>query len=207
MALDSMPVIGVLGGVASGKSTAGRLMAQHGGALIDADRIGHEVLELPEVKRKLQDEFGDEVLTPEGTVNRDILGRLVFGWPKRLPDLNAIVHPLILDVIERRIRKLAQTGDAGFVVLDAALLLETGLQERWCDALVFVDAPESVRVERAHRERGWSPEQLSQRDAVLIPLEAKEELAGFVIHNSGTVEQLEQAVRAVMVEVGKQLSL
>jgi len=207
MERDRLPVIGVLGAVASGKSTVARLMAEAGGRLVDADRIGHEVLEMPEVKRKLRRQFGDEVFEPMGTVSREALGRLVFGKGGRLEELNAIVHPVILDIMERRIREASEAGEAQFVVLDAALLMEKNLHESWCDALVFVDAEEGERLERARQQRGWSAEQLSQRDAAQGPLETKRRLADFVVDNGGTRKQLEDRVRALMGQIRTKFSL
>lgn len=204
---DRLPVIGVLGAVASGKSTVARLMAEAGGELVDADTIGHEVLELPQVKRRLREQFGDEVFEPTGTVSREAMGRLVFGSGERLQELNAIVHPLILDTIEHRMRQASEAGQTAFVVLDAALLMEKDLHERWCDVLVFVEAEESERLERAREERGWSAEQLSQRDAAQMSQETKKRRADFVVENGGTQEQLEDRVRALMGQIRTKLSL
>ena len=204
---DRLPVIGVMGAVASGKSTVARLMAEDGGQLVDADRIGHEVLEMPEIKRQLRREFGDEVFDSAGTLGRKALGRLVFGKAGRLAELNAIVHPVILDIMERRIRAASEAGQAQFVVLDAALLMEKNLHEAWCDALVFVDAEENERLERARQSRGWDAQQLSQRDAAQSPLETKKRLADFVIDNSGTRRQLEDRVRALMGQIRTRFSL
>ena len=207
MKRSHMPVVGVLGAVASGKSTVARLMAEEGGELVDADEIGHEVLQLPETERRLREEFGDEVLAPNGTVSREALGRLVFGCRERLEKLNAIVHPHILDIIERRIRHASEAGEAAFVVLDAALLMEKGLHERWCEALVFVDAEESARLERALGHRGWNADELLRRDAAQMPLDAKKRHADFVIDNSGTQKQLEETVHGLMVQIWEKLSL
>ena len=201
---DRLPVIGVIGAVASGKSTVARLMAEDGGRLVDADRIGHEVLEMPEIKRQLRGEFGDEVFDSTGTLSREALGRLVFGKGGRLAELNAIVHPVILDIMDRRIR---EAGEAQFVVLDAALLIEKNLHEAWCDALVFVHAEENERLERARQSRGWDAQQLSQRDAAQSPPETKRRLADFVIDNSDTRRQLEDRVRALMGQIRTRFSL
>jgi len=204
---DRLPVIGVLGAVASGKSTVARLLAEEVGELVDADVIGHEVLELPEVKKRVRERFGDEVLTRTGSVDREALGRLVFASPERLQELNAIVHPLIIDIIEQGMRDAAKDREAAFVVLDAALLMEKGLDERWCDVLVFVEAEEAARLDRARRERAWSAEQVRVRDAAQIPVEDKKRNADFVVGNNGTRKQLEESVRALMRQISTKLSL
>jgi dephospho-CoA kinase len=182
-------------------------MAEDGGRLVDADRIGHEVLEMPEIKRGLRRAFGDEVFAAMGTVSREALGRAVFGREERLKELNAIVHPVILDIMEHRIREASEAGEAQFVVLDAALLMEKDLHKAWCDTLVFVDAEEGDRQERARRQRGWDARQLSQRDAAQDPPEAKRQIADFVIDNSGTRRQLEDGVRALMGQIRTKFSL
>ena len=109
--------------------------------------------------------------------------------------------------MERRIRGASEEGEGQFVVLDAALLMETNLHKAWCDALVFVDAKDSDRLERARQRRGWDAEQLSQRDAAQSPLEAKRPLADFVICNSGTLRELEDRVRALMRQIRTEFSL
>ena len=199
------PVIGVLGVVASGKSAVARLMADGGGALIDADAIGHEVLGLPEVKQKLRAAFGEEIFTPEGGVSRERLGRHVFERRERLEKLNAIVHPVILEMIERQIRQRTAEG-AAMLVLDAPLLMETGLHERYCDALVFVEADRAVRQARARASRGWNAEELAQREAAQIPSGRKMQQADFVIDNNGSPAELGKAVRALMQRIKNRLS-
>jgi len=190
-------VVGLLGAVCSGKSTVARLLAEMGFRRIDADEIGHRVLERKDVGERLREAFGEEIFCADGTVDRARLARSVFGSKASLSKLNAIVHPPILEVIERAITRLKQEGEAAGVVLDAPLLMETGLHHR-CDVLVFVDAPEEVRLERARRHRGWSPEELRSREAAQIPPERKRQQADFVIQNSGTEQDLREAVMGLV---------
>src|SRR5262245_41288272 len=156
------PVIGLTGGVASGKSAVAALLAEHGFIAIDADAVGHEVLELPEVKQKLVDRFGPGVMrqpapsAPTGaSVDRRALAGIVFADTEARRGLEAIVHPLMRErFIEALSRVLETTG--GPVVLDAAILLEAGWQDL-CDRVIFVDAPRLERIRRAAEHRGWSP--------------------------------------------------
>ena len=201
------PVVGLLGAVASGKSTVARLMAAEGADVIDADRLGHAVLERPEVKQHIRSEFGPGVFEPDGRVSRQRLGETVFGSPDRREKLNRMVHPIILELIEGQLRELHQRGGRRVVVLDAALLLETGLHRRHCDLLVFVEAPLAVREARVQHSHGWSAERLAQRDAAQVASDVKKSHADFVIDNSGTLQELEGRVRAVMEQITKEHSL
>jgi dephospho-CoA kinase len=198
-------VIGILGAVASGKSTVASLMAQHGAKLIDADRIGHEVLQRPEVRDKVRAEFGEGVFAADGCVDRAKLAELVFGSRENLERLNGIVHPLILDAVERTIRQAERPGRPGIVVLDAALLMETGLDKRYCNVLVFVDSDRDARQARAERDRGWDSAQLSLRDSAQLSPEVKKQQAHFVLENNGTVAELEEKIRSLMGRIRERL--
>ena len=195
-------VVGLLGAVASGKSTVARLLAQEGFELIDADRIGHEVLDRPEIRRALRDAFGGAVFTGEGAVDRKALGAVVFNCETDLERLNAIAHPAIMEEIDRRI---AEAG-ARPVVLDAALLMEKGLHQQYCDVLLFVDAPDSARRERATARHGWDAVKLSRRDAAQMPPEAKKEAADLVIDNAGPEDRLKEEVHVLTDRIREILS-
>ncbi len=197
------PVVGVLGAVCSGKSTVARLMAEQGFELVDADRIGHEVLEQPQVKKQLRDSFGDHMFNADGTLNRDELGRCVFRCASCLERLNSIVHPLILDEIARKIRRVRRGAAARPIVLDAALLMEKNLNEQYCDLLVFVDAPEEARKARARCQRGWSAAELSRRHAAQMAPELKRRQADLVIDNSGAERELRAAVSVLVSRIRK----
>jgi len=190
-------VVGILGGVASGKSTVARLLEAQGGTVIDADRIGHEVLNLPHVKRQLRDAFGDGIFAPDGTINRSALGKEAFADARKLAALNRITHPPLIARIRQEIADIRQKNEAPMVILDAALLMETGLHEELCDALVFVDTPGEVRAERARRSRGWSRQEFRRRENAQIEPDAKKKRADFVVDNSRDNKELEQAVRDV----------
>lgn len=183
------PVVGILGGICSGKTTVARMLAERGFDLIDADRIGHEVLGRPEVKRRLREEFGPEIFRADGRVQRPTLARRVFGNSERTEKLNSIVHPPILEEIDRRIRRADRP-----VVLDAALLVEKGLHEKCCDLLVFVDAPRQERLRRARRERGWDARELQRRENTQISPASKRQYADIVIDNSGSQAELERRI-------------
>jgi dephospho-CoA kinase len=162
------------------------MLAERGYEFIDADAIGHEVLGREEVKRRLAEEFRTDIFNEDGEVRRPELARRVFADPRLIEKLNSIVHPPILDEIDRRIRNSQRP-----VVLDAALLVEKGLHEECCDLLIFVDAPRDQRLRRAQEKRSWGDDELDRREKAQLSPRAKRQHADFVIDNSGSIRQLE----------------
>ncbi len=192
-----MRIIGLLGGVASGKSFVAEQLRRLGAAVLDADRIGHEVLRLPEVREAIRNHFGPQVFDSNGQVNRPALAAIVFGsppdGPRQLAVLEAITHP----EIRRRLHIEAERLAAEHVpaaVLDAPVMLKAGWGDV-CDVLVFVEAPEEMRKKRAI-SRGWTAEQFAAREAAQESLAEKRGQADFVIDNSAaaeyTYEQIER---------------
>ena len=203
------PVIGLTGGVASGKSAVAALLAEHGFIAIDADAVGHEVLQLPEVKQKLVDRFGPGVMRQPGpsaptgaSVDRRVLAGIVFADTEARRDLEAIVHPLMRErFIEALSRVLKTTG--GPVVLDAAILLEAGWQDL-CDRVIFVDAPRLERIRRAAEHRGWSPAIFDSREQAQWPCDEKRRHAHYVIRNNVDLDSLRLEVDALVTDLGEE---
>jgi len=199
-------VLGIVGGLASGKSTVARLLAERGARIVDADTIGHEALKRSAVKDAIRRAFGQTVLDPDGQVNHARLAEEVFGQPTRVAELNSIVHPLILAEIRAQVKRLKEERAVPLVVLDAALLMETGLDRELCQALLFVDTPRAFRRERA-ADRSLSAEQFDRREQAQLPEEAKRERADFVVQNGGALEDLRQQVDELwpaLCEAGKE---
>lgn len=189
-----VPVIGLIGGVGSGKSFVARLLSrQHRVAILDADACGHRVLQEPAVQEKLRRRFGDEVFHPDGTVNRRAVGQRVFGTSlaerEARAALEAIVHPRIFELLTLELNQARETPGIEAVLLDAAVLLESGWRDH-CDAILFIDAPLEQRLERVARTRGWSREQLLAREASQISLDRKRTEADYVIDNSRSPEHV-----------------
>ena len=190
------PVLGIVGGVASGKSTVAQMFAALGAAVVDADRIGHDVLETDAVRDELVRRWGRQILNGTGSIDRQKVADLVFGEPKRLAELNVIVHPAICRRIAEQIERIRREQRRRLIVLDAALLMEANLQT-WCDALVFVEAPDAQRNRRARDERGWAPDELARRESGQMPPHAKRRQADSVIDNGGTLEQTKERVKGL----------
>jgi dephospho-CoA kinase len=191
-----MWVIGIVGGVASGKSLVSQTFARLGAEVIEGDRLGHEVLQEAEVIALLRERWGDQVLSENGEVNRRAVAQIVFAptpeGKAELQFLESVTHPRISARMRDRISELAARGAVDMVVLDAALLLEAGWDE-YCDRILFVETPENVRFERA-ASRGWSREDFARREAAQVPLEEKRLRADTIIDNSRSAAETSRQV-------------
>jgi dephospho-CoA kinase len=191
-----MQIVGLLGGVASGKSLVARQLCELGAGLLDGDRAGHEVLQLPEIERQVRQNWGDAVFGAEGRVNRKALGKIVFApppeGPRQLQRLEQLTHPEIGVRLQRQAEDLAREGRK-VAVLDAPVMLKAGW-DKFCDRIVFVDAPREVRLARAIG-RGWNQEDFAAREAAQESLEVKRAHADTTIDNSGSPEATQAQVK------------
>jgi dephospho-CoA kinase len=188
-------VIGITGGIASGKSEVTRILETLGAVVIRADKIGHEVLELPEIQNLLIRQFGQSVfLQKTHTIDRKKVAELVFGAsPQALARrrmLEAITHRPIRAEIRKQLDQLLNEKKADAIVLDIPLLLESQW-DRICDAVWFIDAPEEIRLKRA-LDRGWTQEHFRAREASQWSLADKLAKSSCVISNVGTLEELKE---------------
>jgi dephospho-CoA kinase len=182
--------------VGAGKSTVAAELANLGCAIIDADKIGHELLAEDGVREQIRRRWGAAVFTPNGQVDRSALGRVVFGQEAELAALNAIVHPLIRRRIIQQVDQFQGREGLTAIVIDAALLLETDWHEL-CTHLVFVWAPEPERASRVRRERGWDRQSWLEREKSQKALDIKASRAEYTIDNSSSVSCLREQVRSV----------
>jgi dephospho-CoA kinase len=192
------PVIGLLGGVASGKSFVAGQLVNLGAVLLDADRAGHDVLREAEVKAALRQRWGEGVFGADGEIDRRAVSRIVFApspaGPPELEFLEQVTHPRITERLRRQMAEAAAAG-APAVALDAAVMLRGGW-DRLCDTVWFVDAPRAARIERAG-QRGWSEAQFAAREAAQESLEEKRRRAAAMIDNSGSPRETARQVRAL----------
>ncbi len=187
--------VGLTGGVASGKSTVAALLRDRGAVVVDADTLAREVVApgTPGLAAVVA-EFGPEVLGSDGALDRAAVGRLVFEDPGRRKALEAIIHPLV----RARAAELEASAPQGaLVVHDIPLLVETGQVGRF-DAVLVVDVPTQVQVERAVRERGWTEDEARSRVAAQASREDRLAAATYVIDNTGSHEDLRQRVAEVL---------
>ena len=191
-----IPLVGILGGIGSGKSTVARLFGDRGCAVIDADAMAHEVLETPQVKSMLVREFGGSILNADGKVDRKAVADIVFTDAGKLAFLNSMIHPRTLQRVEEAIASIRRQGRAKAIIIDAPLLVEAGWHMR-CDYLVFVDCDKDNRLERLRRRAGLDKEQLETRENFQISLDKKAKLAYYTVNNNSDLSALESQVGCV----------
>lgn len=183
-----MIVVGLTGGIGSGKTALAALLSERGAHVIDADQLGRDALHPGEPAwHSVVSQFGDEILTPAMEIDRKRLAALVFSDPGKLAALNAIVHPVIMEGIADALERYAGTDDV--VVLDAALIIELGLQSA-VDLLVAVVAAEGTRTKRLVEQRDMTAEDVIARMNVQAPTEEISARAEVVVKNEGTLEDL-----------------
>ncbi|MGW8258290.1 MAG: dephospho-CoA kinase [Thermoguttaceae bacterium] len=184
-----MEIIGLLGGIASGKSTVAAQLADCGAKIVDADKIGHEVLRSPEIEAAARERWGSGIFGPDGRIERRKLAHIVFApGPEAAVErtfLEQLTHPEIIRQLKEQLRLFATSGEK-VAVLDAALLDEAGLHGL-CDKLVFVDAPWETRLRRA-LNRGWRKKDFEAREGWQKSLDFKRNRADLLIDNSGSSE-------------------
>jgi dephospho-CoA kinase len=180
----SKPVIGLLGGIGSGKSTVARQFAGEGCAVIDADALAHEILQTPAVKAGLRQWLGDGVFDGSGQVSRKGLAEVVFADSVKLQHLNSLIHPRVGQRRDELMALYLADSQVKGIVWDTPLLVETGLH-RECDILVFVKVLLEIRQERLRSTRKWPPGELARRENLQIGLDKKAALADYVVDNSG----------------------
>ena len=190
--------VGLTGGIASGKSSVARMLAELGAVVIDADLLAREVV--AQGTRGLGDvvrAFGPGVLTPEGDLDRPALGAIVFLDEEKRRQLEAIIHPLVR---ARSAQIEAAADPEALVVHDIPLLAESGMAEAF-DAVIVVDAPPETQVERMLRDRGWTRADAESRIAAQASREDRLAIATHVVDNTGSLEDLRARVAEVYAEL------
>ena len=192
-----MKILGLLGGVASGKSLVARQLTELGAVVLDADRAGHEALRLPSVEAAARQRWGDAIFGLDGHVNRARLAKIVFAPPpeglRERKYLESLTHPEIGRRLAAEAEAEAKKTDCPLIVLDAALILEAGWY-KLCDCFAFVEVPREIRLVRAS-QRGWTEEDFLAREAAQESLESKRAHADVIIDNSGSAEHTKAQVQ------------
>ncbi len=191
-------VIGLIGGIGCGKSTVANAFLPYGAILFDADRSGHAALYDSVIKGAIEARWGKTVFTPTGNVSRPALAEIVFSNEEELKYLNQLIHPFIIKQFLSKFQEAQATG-VRFFILDAPLLLETGM-DRYCDHIIFIDANETVRAERVAK-RGWSITEFNNREQNQFSLEKKQKKADYVIDNNETVAIMRKQVDSIIAKL------
>jgi dephospho-CoA kinase len=193
-----MRFIGLVGGVASGKSLVASQFAQLGAGLLDADRAAHDVLRLPQIEDAARARWGSGIFGPAGHIDRARLAEVVFAaspeGPRERKYLETMTHPEVRRLLLEEADEMSAAG-VPVAVLDVPLLLEAGWNTL-CDPLIYVDAPRATRLARA-MARGWSEEQFTAREAAQESLDVKRRQAGSTVDNSGRPEETRVQVERI----------
>jgi dephospho-CoA kinase len=190
-----MKVIGLTGGIGSGKSTVSGFLAELGAVIIDVDRVGHEALKTDEARKRLAVEFGKGILTASGEIDRTKLGKLVFNHRESLERLNQILHPIIFNMVDARLEEYRRQG-ADEVVLEAPLMLEVGRSSQVQEVWVTV-APEATVLRRIRERTGLSEPEALARIRAQLPSEERIKHADVVIDTDCSLDELKNRVLAL----------
>lgn len=192
-------VIGLAGGIGSGKSRVAAMFGELGCVVLDSDRDARAALERPEVRAQIRRWWGEEVVASDGQLDRSRIAAIIFKDERERHRLEALVHPLVKASREEMVRQAAKAG-APAVVVDAPLLFEAGVNKE-CDAVVFVESPLAARLERVRATRGWGPEELERRERAQWGLDVKRRLADHVLVNDSGADELRARVQALFREI------
>lgn len=200
------PIIGILGGICSGKSAAAAEFAKLGCAVIDADKIAHEVLDREDIKDKIVELFGKDILDSAKKIDSGKLADIVFAEAGRLESLNKIIHPIVLQRVEELIKQYQAEAGAvreppvQAIVLDMPLLAEVGWEKR-CDELIFVDCKRQIRVERARKKGIFDENKIKIRENFQISLDNKVAISDNTIDNNSCFSALAKQVTEIFSDI------
>ncbi len=183
-----MQLIGLTGGIATGKSTVSAMLKKAGAIIVDADRIARDVVKkgLP-AYREIVAQFGTEVLLPDGEINRNMLGDIIFNDHQKKQLLNSIVHPYVNEEVNRQIIQIQKTHPNAVIVLDIPLLIEAGMYDDLSEIIV-VYTPQDIQIQRLMQRDRISEADALARVQSQMSIEEKKQQATLVIDNSGTIE-------------------
>lgn len=197
MSYRGKPIIGIVGGIGSGKSFVARLLGELGCAVIDSDAVAHAVYAEPAVVEKLVVWYGPDVLNKDGAIDRTVIAHDIFRDADHRRRLEALIHPRIHAEREREMAERASDPKVKAFVWDSPLLIEAGLHTQ-CDAVIFVEVPYEERLRRVRESRGWDAEELDRREASQRPLEEKRQLATTIVKGDAGVEDLRASLRRLL---------
>jgi dephospho-CoA kinase len=181
------PIIGIAGGIGSGKSLVAGFLAELGCRVIRSDDQVHAAYDDPAIRRTLRQWWGESVFLPDGQVDRSAIARRIFVDPAERSRLEQLLHPVVARARDRAMAAAADDPQVKAYVWDTPLLYETGLN-RCCDVVVFVDAPMTQRASRVSRTRHWQPADLLARENSQLPLDSKRKMSDYVISNTAEVD-------------------
>lgn len=191
------PIIGIAGGIGSGKSFVAQLFGELGCGVIDSDAQVSEAYGQESVRNTLRQWWGGSVLQPDGSLNRKEVARRVFSDPAERKRLEALVHPIVAALRDQKMAEMASNPAILAFVWDTPLLFEVGLNDG-CDAVVFVEAGEDVRLSRVAQGRGWDRSELLRRENLQWPLDRKRKISDYIVQNTADADFVRRQVRDVL---------
>jgi len=196
-----MLIVGLTGGVASGKTTVSQVLEEEGAHIIDADRIARELVQ-PHTPawKKLVNAFGQEIVRADGSIHRKKLADKIFGDPGQRKRLNQILHPQIRKEMDRRVKEVEKKDPDAIVVIDAPLLVELGGHHQM-DRLIVVTTTQAQQIDRLKKRDGINAEKAMRMFSSQMPLEEKAKRADFVIRNDGSLQETKKKAREVFREL------
>jgi dephospho-CoA kinase len=191
------PIIGIAGGIGSGKSFVARLFGEFGCCVIHADEQVRLAYDDPEIREKLKSWWGAEIFKSDGEIDRRAIAGRIFGDESERLRLEALLHPWIAQRRDQLMAKTATNPQVVAFVWDTPLLFETG-QDKRCDAVVFVDSPADLREKRVLQSRGWQADEIIRREKLQWPLDKKKNLAHYVLVNTADAAASRSQVREIL---------
>ena len=191
------PIIGLAGGIGSGKSTVAKLFGEMGCLVLSADEHVRDAYRDPAVVARLREWWGDSIVDTSGELDRKAVARIVFEKPEEKSRLESLVHPLVAARRNEAMRAAADDAQVLAYVWDIPLLFEVGLADQ-CDAIVFVDAPFEQRLQRVKSTRGWDEAELLRREKLQVPLDNKRQMSNYILKNTADVGFARRQVREVL---------
>jgi len=199
---EGKPIIGVAGGIGSGKTFVSRIFAEEGCLVINSDDMVRQAYKDSTVMHTLKQWWGKMVFDPTGEIDRSAIARKIFNYPSERTRLERLIHPIVNENRKHMMNAAAQDPNIKAYVWDTPLLFETELN-KLCDAVVFVETPQELRLKRVHG-RGWNADELARRENSQMPLDKKAQISDYSIANSAdaedadSVHQVRRQVREVL---------
>jgi dephospho-CoA kinase len=194
--MNKKPIIGILGGISSGKSTVAKQFEALGCGVVDADKIAKNLLFADDVKQEIRSAFGDKIFDSAGNVDKIKMAEVVFNDPLAVKTINGIIHPRVMAKTENLIEQYQIDEGIKAIILDIPLLMEVGWEKR-CDKLVFVACDEEIRLKRAAKKGNLDEKLLKKREKFQISLDKKREISHYVINNNEDLSELTEQISQI----------
>ena len=193
-------IIGILGGIGCGKSTVAAGFGKLGCGVIDADKIAHEILEKPKIKKELQKLFGNDIINASSKIDRRKVAEIAFKSPAKVAQLNRITHPPVLTQIEQLIEEYNRQPRIKAIVLDVPLLAEIDWTKR-CDKLIFVECEREKRLQRSQKNGLWDENKIKIREKFQISLDRKKKIADYIVDNNVNLTGVERQIAEIFTSI------